>query len=335
MQTGSLRYFSRLRVPDLLTRLPAYPLTRLNSLPALPAAAAPMLHDAHNHLQDAALTPHLERIADASRELGIADMVVNGTCEADWPQVHALAQRFAFVRPSYGLHPWDAGNRSPAWLDTLRARLAAEPHAAIGEIGLDRWILDSARPDDRRLAGLRRAPLPEQAEVFLSQLALATVENRPVTIHCLQAYGLLDELLHTHPVAARGFLLHAYAGPAEMIPRFTARGAYFSFNGYYLKDAPRAELKPNPIGLKPTKTTRMEVFKHVPIDRLLVETDAPAMPLPTSWRTHKLPSGPDGEPVNHPGNLEAAYTALAGLRGLPVSELTAHVTANFTRLFGP
>lgn len=80
---------------------------------------------------------------------------------------------------------------------------------------------------------------------------------------------------------------------------------------------------------------RLEGFKRVPLDRLLVETDAPAMPLPAAWRTHKLPPAADGSPLNHPGNLEAAYTALAALRGLPLAELTAQATANFTRLFGP
>lgn len=104
-----------------------------------------MLHDAHNHLQDDGLAPYLERIATAAHDLGIGNMVVNGTCETDWPRVHSLAQQYAFVRPSYGMHPWDAGNRSPAWLDTLRSRLAAEPQAAVGEIGLDRWILDTAQ----------------------------------------------------------------------------------------------------------------------------------------------------------------------------------------------
>jgi TatD DNase family protein len=270
-----------------------------------------MLHDAHNHLQDEWLAPHLDRIAETAATLPIGTMVVNGTCEADWPRVSELAQRFSFVRASYGLHPWDAGNRSLAWLDTLRARLAAEPHAAIGEIGLDRWMTDSARPDDPRLAGLRRAPLEEQTDVFLAQLALATAENRPVTIHCLQAFGALDELIHAHPVPARGFLLHAYGGPAELVPRFSARGAYFSFNGYFLD---------------PRHAKHQETFKRIPADRLLVETDAPAMPLPQSWRTHKLPPSPDGSPVNHPGNLEAAYAALASLRGISLAQLTAQVS---------
>ncbi len=280
-----------------------------------------MLHDAHNHLQDDWLAPHLDRIARAAADTGIADMVVNGTHPDDWPRVEALATRFPFVRPAYGVHPWDVGRlNNDTWIGQLESRLATHPRASVGEIGLDRWILDSARPDDPRLAGVRRASLDEQTAVFLPQLALAAKQNLPATIHCLQAWGALDELLRTHAVPKRGFLLHAYGGPAELVPVFAARGAYFSFNGYFLD---------------PRKTKQQDVFKLIPVDRLLVETDAPAMPLPQNWRTHKLPPAADGSSVNHPGNLDAAYAALASLRGISLYELTTRVTANFTRLFGP
>lgn len=279
-----------------------------------------MLHDAHNHLQDEWLSPHLDRIARVVEELNISTMVVNGTHPDDWPCVEELANRFAFVRPAYGVHPWDVGRpRDPTWLAQLESRLASHPRASVGEIGLDRWIIDSARPDDPRLAGLPRASLDEQIAVFLPQLALAARRNLPVTIHCLQAFGALDELLHAHPVPERGFLLHAYGGPVEMLPRLLARGAYFSFNGAFLD---------------PRKTKQQDVFKHIPADRLLVETDAPAMSLPQPWRTHKLPPAPDGSPVNHPGNLDAAYAGPASLRGMPVRELTAKVADNFIRVFG-
>ena len=201
----------------------------------------------------------------------------------------------------------------------LRARLAAEPRAAVGEIGLDRWMLDRARPDDPRLAGLRRAPLEEQGEVFLKQLALAASEDRPVTIHCLQAYGALEGVLRHVSTPARGFLLHAYGGPAELVPVFAERGAYFSFNGAFLAERHAAKL---------------EAFRRVPADRLLVETDAPAMPLPPERATHALPPAPDGSAVNHPANLAAAYGGLAELRGLTPPALAAQVEENFVRFFG-
>ena len=295
-----------------------------------------MLHDAHNHLQDEGLAPHLDRIARAAADLRITDMVVNGTHPGDWPRVADLAARFPFVRPAYGVHPWHAGNildsvHRDTWFADLEARLRADPRASVGEVGIDQWVIESARPTDPRLAGLRRASMDEQTAVFLPQLTLAARLNRPVSIHCLQAWGALDALLHAHPVPARGFLLHAYGGPSELVPRFAARGAYFSFNAYFLKEttSPVSHLT----GATPPKRSRLETFKLIPADRLLVETDSPAMSLPQAWRTHKLPPSPDGSPVNHPGNLEAAYAALAFLRGVSLATMVHQVAANFQRLF--
>lgn len=278
-----------------------------------------MYLDAHNHLHDPRLRPHLERIAAQLERLGLKAAVVNGTCEDDWPAVSSLARLHPWVRPSYGVHPWDAGNRSPGWQDRLRRILEDEPGAAVGEIGIDRWMTDAARPDDTRLVGLRRAPLPEQVEVFLEQFALAHALDRPATLHCLQAWGTLADLLRGNPAPARGFLLHAYSGPREMVGSFADQGAYFSFN---------------PGFLDPRKEAIRDAFRSVPADRLLVETDAPAMLPPAAWRTHRLPPAPDGTALNHPGNIEAAYAGLAALRGLPVADLAAQVATNFTRLFG-
>ncbi len=278
-----------------------------------------MLCDAHNHLQDDWLAPHLDSIAGECDRLGLGAMVVNGTAEADWPRVAALAERFAFVRPSYGLHPWDVAGRSPAWLATLRDRLVAEPRAAVGEIGIDRWILESAPAGYFPAGSPPPAPLAEQTECFLAQLALAVDLDRPASIHCLQAWGQLDELLRSRPLPRRGFLLHAYGGPAEMVPGFAKLGAYFSFNGSFLAER---------------KTRQRAAFRAVPAERLLIETDAPAMPPPAPWLTHPLPPSPEGKPVNHPANLAATYRGLAQLRGVPEAELTAQITESFARLFG-
>jgi len=286
----------------------------------------PMLFDAHNHLASPSLAPHLPTLLSDLAAAGITHAVVNGTEESDWPTVTTLgasgsqlsalnSQLPLSLLPSYGLHPWDVGNRSPAWLDTLRAHLAADPRAAVGEIGLDRWMLDRARPDDPRLAGLRRAPLDEQLAAFKTQLALAVNLDRPVTIHCIDAFGLLLETLRSVPLPPRGFLLHAYSGSLELVAPFAALGAYFSFNAAYL--APRhARLR--------------ELFQKIPLDRLLVETDAPAMLAPPTHAPFSIPTAPA---LNHPANLAASYTALATLRTFPLATLTAQVAANSQRLF--
>ena len=260
--------------------------------------------DAHNHLHDPRLAPHLPAILAELARLGVTRAVVNGTREDDWPAVAALARAQPRIVPSFGLHPWHIATRSPGWLARLREHLDAHPGAAIGEIGLDRWI---AGHD------------PEaQREVFTAQLALAAERNLPVTIHCLRAWGPLWDILRTHPLPARGFLLHAYGGPAEMVRGFVKRGAYFSFNAYFLHDR---------------KAAQRAVFQHLPIERLLVETDAPDLRPPDDQNPNPL-LAPDGTPINHPANLALAYTALANLRDIPAAELTDQVAHNFARLFG-
>ena len=283
-----------------------------------------MFFDAHNHLAAPSLAPHLPQVLADLTAAGVTHAVVNGTEESDWSTVAALCTAVAqpsprppqlSLLPSYGLHPWDVGNRSPAWLETLRSHLVSDPRAAVGEIGLDRWMLDRARPDDPRLAGLRRAPLEEQVATFKSQLDLAVTLDRPVTIHCIDAFGLLLETLRSVPLPPRGFLLHAYSGPLELVAPFAALGAYFSFNAAYL--APRhARLR--------------ELYKNIPLARLLVETDAPAMLAPTNHAPHSLAAAPT---LHHPANLAATCAALANLREIPLAELAAAVAANSCRLF--
>lgn len=277
------------------------------------------LYDAHCHYQDAWLTPHRERVFADLASVGVRRAIVNGTCETDWPEVAALAKEYPIVAPSYGLHPWDAGNRSPDWEKNLTAQLDANPRAFVGEIGLDRWILERARPDDARLAGLRRAPLAEQTDVFLRQLELAAARRLPASIHCLDAFGPLLDALRGAQLPARGFLLHAYSGSAESAKNFADLGAYFSFNGAFLESR---------------KQRLRDLYAVLPADRLLVETDAPAMRLPAPLE--KFPPLPvaDSALANHPANLAMTYAALAELRSVPVASLAAQVEENFSRLFG-
>lgn len=281
-------------------------------------AAVLPLYDAHNHFQDEWLVPHRTAVARDLAAIGLQRAVVNGTSESDWSSVADLSKEFSWVLPSFGLHPWAAGNRTAGWQSALKAQLAAFPHAAVGEIGLDRWILERAKPDDPRLAGLRRAPLDEQVEVFTWQLELAAAEERPASIHCLDAFGALFDVLRRARLPSRGFLLHAYSGPAEMVRPFADLGAYFSFNGSFLHSR---------------HVARREIFRSVPGDRLLVETDAPAMRLPAGWEACAPLSAPEGSLANHPANLAATYAALARDRHLALEAFTAQVAGNFVRLF--
>lgn len=276
------------------------------------------LYDAHQHFHFDPLAPHRAAIDRDLRVVGLKRAVVNGTNEAEWPVVAALAKDYDWVRPSFGVHPWDAGDRGPDWLPRLRAALTSDPSAGVGEIGLDRWLIE-LKPDDPRVAGLRVAPLEDQTEVFAAQLALAAELNRAASLHCVQAWGALHDVLKKGPCPARGFLIHGYAGPAEMIRNFTDLGAYYSFNVQLLD---------------PRHAARLNNFRHIPAKRLLVETDAPTKPPAGGLNRYPLPPDPAGGAVNHPANIVVSYEQLAKLRGVPIEIIAAQVESNFLRLFG-
>jgi TatD DNase family protein len=128
------------------------------------------------------------------------------------------------------------------------------------------------------------------------------------------------ELLRTEARSKRGFLLHSYGGSAELIAPLAALGAYFSFPGYYLLER---------------KERQREVFKQIPLARLLVETDAPDQSLPDAVNANPLHDPATGKAINHPANLRTVYEGLAKLRGLAVEDLAGMVGENFNQLFGP
>lgn len=231
-------------------------------------------------------------------------MVVNGSCEADWGQVLDLATRYPQVIPSFGYHPWYVRERSKDWQTVLTRYLETIP-SAVGEIGLDRWIKDH--------------DLPQQEEVFVWQLRLAAERNLPATIHCLQAWGRLFDLLRSEPRPACGFLLHSYGGPQEMVRPLAKLGAYFSVPGYFAHER---------------KVRQRDTFRHVPPDRLLIETDAPDQLPPPERIRHSLTDPQTGKSIHHPANLICVYEFAADLLGEPVEELAKRMQTNFQALFG-
>src|SRR5262245_4135607 len=208
------------------------------------------LYDAHNHLHDERFGSRSGELLTAAAKEGVVKMVVNGSCEEDWPKVLDLARRHSEVIPSFGYHPWYVKERSRDWQKKL-VKLLDEVPSAVGEIGLDRWIEDY--------------DTPQQEEVFIWQLRLAAERNLPVSIHCLKAWGRLLEILQSEPRPKCGLVLHSFGGPKEMIPALAKLGAYFSFPGYFAQER---------------KLKQREAFRAVPADRLLIETDAPDQLLP-------------------------------------------------------
>jgi TatD DNase family protein len=253
--------------------------------------------DAHNHLQDTRLGDSAPVIR-AMKAVGVRQCVVNATCEEDWPHVAALAAANPdFVFPAFGIHPWQAHTTTEGWSDRLTTLVEKFPQASIGECGLDRWISSP--------------PLDLQIPVFNDQLRVAREMDRPITIHCLKAWDALFEVFAASPPPPR-FLMHSFGGSIEIARRLIPLGAFFSFPGYFLSER---------------KSAMIEVFRQLPTDRILLETDAPDMLPPETFITHPLP-----EKLNHPANLPVIGTALAAALGIPADELAEMTTSNARRL---
>ncbi|MEM7603160.1 MAG: TatD family hydrolase, partial [Verrucomicrobiota bacterium] len=153
-----------------------------------------------------------------------------------------------------------------------------------------------------------------QKSVFLAQLSIADEMDRPVSVHCLQAWGSLQECLIQSSFSG-SFLLHSYGGPSEMVSSWVEMGAYFSISGYFFKKE---------------KIGKLETFRTIPEDRLLLETDAPDMGFDDDSARYF-----HDEPGNHPGNLEVVYEAYAGWSRKSLIDVAAMCERNFSRFWNP
>ena len=258
------------------------------------------LFDAHCHLQDEALLPDIKNVMERAEAVGIVRMACCGTSSNDWNEVFQLSAEYPQVFPMIGIHPWFvkqqrlAGDSSPyLWKEefqSLENLLRDHPESGIGETGLDSHERFTNRA--------------EQEASFAAHLDLARELNRPVAVHCVNAWGRLIEILREHP--APRVLLHAFGGAAELIPELVELNCWFSFCGSVANPS--------------AKRVRAAAIA-VPEGRLLIETDSPDF----------TPLGCP-EP-NEPANLVHVARTVAELRGVSSERLTSQTFANAGRFF--
>lgn len=231
----------------------------------------------------------------------VAGAAVCGTRSKDWKNVlenfpNLGKEKCAPMQlvPMIGIHPWFVSkpwkqaepapdNFSKHWkndFQTLEKILLDFPMLGIGECGLD--FSDKFQ---------NRA---EQEECFIAHLELGRELDRPVTVHCVQAWGKMLEILREYPQPKK--ILHAFSGAAELIPKLTELNGWFSFG---------------PAVLNPNAKKARAAVAAVPDERLLIETDS------------------DGEP----GKLMPVARAVAELRGASVEEIAELTFTHAERLF--
>jgi TatD DNase family protein len=212
-----------------------------------------------------------------------------------------LAAQHAGIYATVGVHPNDTANFSDEdlkWIETF----AREPKVvAIGEIGLDYHWDDS--PKDAQFRG------------FEAQLALAARLDVPVIIHNRDAHedviAILESWVNSlpdgSPLRERPGVLHSFSAPRAIADRAIAAGFYLGFTG--------------PITFKNADDLR-RIAASIPLDRILVETDAPFL-APTPYRGKR----------NEPAYIPLMVERLASLRAISNEAMAAATTANAERLF--
>lgn len=245
------------------------------------------IFDTHAHYGDPAFDGDRETLLAGLPEEGVCGVIECGCDRASSEAAVALAHRFGFVYAAVGLHPENtAEGYDEGW---IRRLAADERSVAIGEIGLDyHW----ASPNETDRAILTR------------QLALAVELDKPVILHDREAHG--DVFESVRAVRPRG-VFHCYSGSREEARQLLNMGFYLGFGGALtFRNARKA----------------VEVVSYMPLDRLLLETDAPYM-APVPLRGQRC----------HSGMILHVARRVAEIKGLSLREVLDATRQNAHTLF--
>lgn len=246
--------------------------------------------DTHCHLDMGALAIRSAEVVARARAEGVEQVLAVAYNRASLATVSGLAG-LPGVSCALGQHPWVADEELVR--DELAAHLASSGAVAVGEIGLD-FRLEKAPPRERQISQL------------VWQLELALDLNLPVCLHVRGAFDEMLQILGRFRPRLRG-VVHAFSRAPALAERFVALGLHVAFGGTITQESAHAA---------------HAAVKVVPLDRLLVETDAPAIAL----------RGCPAAEVE-PRHAAQVGRALAALRGLAADEVARITTGNACRLF--
>jgi len=248
--------------------------------------------DSHCHFDFEAFDPDRSAIWERCRQPGLTRLMIPGTSEKQWARAAEVSAEFPGLYFSAGLHPWWLQERPDTDWEALLAETVEQDRClAVGECGLDKLI---------------ETPMAEQEALLERQLALAKDLKRPVILHCVRAHNELIRLLKRHSLP-KGGVVHAFTGSPEIAETYWGMGFYLGIGGS--------------ITYERARTTR-EAVQRLPLEALVLETDAPDMPL----------SGRQGA-RNSPEYLPEVADTLARLREEKLEVVAAQTNLNAQRLF--
>lgn len=253
-----------------------------------------MLVDHHCHLDFPQFAAERDDIVARAAAAGVGVIVTISTRIRRLPELLVLAERYPNVFCSVGTHPHSAHEELDITVEEI-VRLAEHPKvAAIGEAGLDYYY--------------KKSPPEAQAQGLRNHIAAARITGLPLEIHSRDAdHDMARILEEEHAKGAFPFILHCFTGGRDLAMRAVALGGLISASGV--------------ITFRKSEALR-EIFAELPMDRLLVETDAPYLaPEPYRGKT------------NEPSYVAHTAAMLAHVKGVSPEALAEATTDNFFRLF--
>ena len=233
-------------------------------------------------------------------EANVTHMLITGSDVAHSQSAWQLAQQYPYqLRATAGVHPHHAKDMSEADIPTLRSLLSQPLVVAVGECGLD-YFRNFSTHD-------------QQEQAFRWQLQLAVETKKPLFLHERDAHEQFVSIIKEYLPHISGGVAHCFTGTVEQVRRYVDLGLYIGVTGW-ICDERRGQ-------------TLREAVREIPLDRLLIETDAPYLiprdlrPKPKSHR-------------NEPMYLSAVLQRLAACRGEPEHLIAEATTDNARRLFG-
>lgn len=252
-----------------------------------------MIFDTHAHYDSAEFDEDRDTLLPQMHEDGICAIVNVGASFAGVEKSQALAERWPFVYAAAGVHPDHVGELDEAKMQRMKDLCAKEKTVAVGEIGLD-YYWD-------------KEPREVQKEWFIRQLRLSQEVGLPVIIHSRNAAQETFDIMKAVHAGSTGGVIHCFSGSAQMAVEYVKMGYYIGIGGV--------------VTFKNGRVMK-EVAAAVPLERILLETDAPYL-APVPYRGKR----------NQSGYLPLVAQEIAAIRGITPEEVENTTRRNACALF--
>ncbi|MDP1628994.1 MAG: TatD family hydrolase [bacterium] len=273
-----------------------------------------MLIDSHCHLDFSDFDSDRDEVIKRAYEGGIRK-IINIGCDLNRAKkAIEIAENYDFIFAAVGLHPQEAESGGDEYFEEIKKLIAEPKVVAIGEIGLE--FYGSSDASERR---------QKQKDVFLKHLALAGEFKKPVVIHCRNAYPEILEILAAEKKKNPGLagVVHFFSGRITQAQTLFELGFLISFTGVitFVPKSPKATGIPAAAGGLGTSDYD-KVIKAAPLDKIMVETDAP-FAAPAPYRGQR----------NEPLYVKYVAEKIAEIKGLNFEETSKQTTENARNLF--